>query len=405
MKILHVLDHSIPQHSGYAFRTLAIVREQRRRGWETAHVTSTKHPVGVGAQIDYETVDGLGFYRTRRSSSPLRNLGPLAQWGVIEDLARRLDEVVERERPDIVHAHSPALNGIAAARVARRKGLPLVYEIRAFWEDAAVDHGTSREGGVRYRATRALETRAIRAADHVTTICEGLRGEIVARGKPAADVTVIPNAVDIDRFEIIGARDTALAQRLNVDDAPTFGFIGSFYGYEGIEMLVRALRLLRSAHPALKLVLVGGGPEEPRVKALIDQLDLHEHVVLTGRVPHDEVQRYYSLIDVLAYPRLKKRITDLVTPLKPLETMAQGRLVIASDVGGHRELIEDGQTGLMFEAGSVESLADAVERALEDPALRERLRANGRRFVTEERNWAASVARYAPVYEALVRGT
>ena len=123
--------------------------------------------------------------------------------------------------------------------------------------------------------------------------------------------------------------------------------------------------------------------------------------MFTGRVPHDDVQRYYSIVDVLAYPRLPMRLTELVTPLKPLEAMAQGRLFVASDVGGHRELIRDGETGVLFRAGDAAALADAVERLWRERERWPDLRARARRFVEQERTWAASVARYRDVYGSL----
>ncbi len=122
--------------------------------------------------------------------------------------------------------------------------------------------------------------------------------------------------------------------------------------------------------------------------------------MFTGRVPHDEVQRYYDIVDVLAYPRHSMRLTELVTPLKPLEAMAQGRLLVASDVGGHRELIRDGETGMLFRAGDAASLAGAIVRLLAERERWPQLREQGRRFVEHERNWAASVARYRDVVRA-----
>jgi glycosyltransferase involved in cell wall biosynthesis len=124
-----------------------------------------------------------------------------------------------------------------------------------------------------------------------------------------------------------------------------------------------------------------------------------DKVVFTGRVPHAEVNRYYDLVDVLAYPRHSMRLTELVTPLKPLEAMAQGRLLVASDVGGHRELIRDGETGWLFQAGSAEALASVVDRVLQERQHWAAVRAAGRGFVERERNWTASVARYATPYD------
>ncbi len=401
MRILHILDHSIPLHSGYTFRSRNILRQQRALGWHTAHVTGLKQGDCGSAT---ETVDGLCFYRTRPGASPLFRLPVLDQWDVVRTLARRIEEVAAIEKPDILHAHSPALNGLAALRAGRKLNLPVVYECRAFWEDAAVDHGTSREWGLRYRVTRALETRVFRQANAVTTICEGLRAEIASRGIPAKKITVIPNAVDTDSFSFGAGADPALQQKLGLTGKIVLGFIGSFYAYEGIPLLLQALPALLRQHPELRLLLVGGGPQEAQIRDTIATLGLQEAVILTGRVPHEQVQDYYNLVDIFAYPRLPMRLTDLVTPLKPLEAMAQGRLVVASDVGGHKELIEDGVTGRLFRAGDVEALAAVVNDLLEHSAQWPQLKQNGRRFVETERNWAASVARYRPVYETLAGG-
>ncbi|WP_145651214.1 TIGR04063 family PEP-CTERM/XrtA system glycosyltransferase [Pseudoduganella lurida] len=403
MAILHVLDHSIPLHSGYTFRTRAILRAQRALGWQTHHVTSPKHAEGGGVAEDtQESVDGLCFHRTRPADGVFARLPLLNQLAVIDRLAARLLQVARQTAPDILHAHSPALNAIAALRVGRRLGIPVVYEVRAFWEDAAVDHGTSRAWGLRYRLTRAMESWALRRADAITTICTGLRDEILGRGIAAGKVTVIPNAVDIGDFASGGTRDEALAGTLGLQGKTVLGFIGSFYAYEGLNVLLDALPTLLAARPDLRVLLVGGGPQEAALRAQARGLGVADSVIFTGRVPHHEVHRYYDVVDVLCYPRLKMRLTDLVTPLKPLEAMAQGRLLAASDVGGHRELIEDGRTGVLFAAGDAAALAARVLALLAAPAQWPTLRAQGRRFVEEERNWAASVARYGSVYASVV---
>jgi glycogen(starch) synthase len=387
MRILHVLDHSIPLHSGYTFRTLAILREQRRRGWQTLQLTTPKQGAGSATE---ETVDGLRLFRT--PSAP--GTGLLAQMRLT---AARLAEVVRAEQPDLIHAHSPVLNALPALWVRLAKRLPVVYEMRASWEDAAVDHGTTQEGSLRYKLSRATESFALRHADQVTTICEGLRGDIAARGIAPDRITVIPNAVDVAGFRFGVAADPALQQRLGLRGCTVLGFAGSFYGYEGLHLLVEALRRLLPQRPELRLLLVGGGPQEEALKAQVAAAGLQAQVIFTGRVPHAEVQRYYELIDLLAYPRLPIRLTELVTPLKPLEAMAQGRVLVASDVGGHRELIRHGETGWLCPAGDAAALAQGIADALArqaGPALRER----ARRFVEQERTWQHSVACYAEVY-------
>lgn len=398
MRVLHVLDHSIPLHSGYTFRTRSILREQRALGWETFHVTGSKQNSDDALE---DTVDGLHFYRTPKSTGALARLPVLNQKEVIDGLARRLAEIIPTIKPDVLHAHSPSLNAIAALRAGKRFGIPVVYEVRAFWEDAAVDHGTSAENGLRYRATRALETYALRQADAVTTICEGLRRDIVARGIPGDKVTVIPNAVDIDKFAVGGSADQDLKSRLGLAGARLIGFIGSFYAYEGLDVLLRAVPAMVARLPDLRVLLVGGGPQDAQLRQLAQDLNIADKVVFTGRVPHDQVNMYYDLLDVLVYPRLPMRLTELVTPLKPLEAMAQGRILAASDVGGHLELIADGKTGVLFKAADPASLAEKVGALLERQEQWPQLRANGRRYVETERNWPVSVARYQDIYARL----
>ena len=399
MRVLHVLDHSIPLHSGYTFRTAALLREQRARGWETFHLTSPKQGAVTQSQ---ESVDGLDFFRTQ----PLAASAKVPVWGELQlmsALTQRLQAVVKQVRPDIIHAHSPVLNALPALKVGRRNGIPVVYEIRAFWEDAAVDHGSTREGSLRYRMTRALETHAIRQAGHVFTICEGLRSDIVARGVPSSKVTVIPNAVDVEAFQLAQPPEPELQARWGLQGRTVVGFIGSFYAYEGLDLLVSAFPQMIKARPDMCLLLVGGGPQEAALKAQVQALGLEGKVVFTGRVPHAEVNRYYDLIDVLAYPRHSMRLTELVTPLKPLEAMAQGHLFVASDVGGHRELIRHGETGWLFKSDDVAALASAVLDMLEQRERWPELRANGRRFVESVRNWRNSVANYAAPYQALLK--
>jgi PEP-CTERM/exosortase A-associated glycosyltransferase len=398
LSILHILDHSIPLHSGYTFRTLSILREQRALGWDTFHLTTPKH---VGTTVLEEDVDGWHFFRTPPAASRWRLPG-LGEIALMRQVESRLMEVAQRVKPDVLLAHSPVLNGIPALRVGRKLNIPVVYELRGLWEDAAVDHGTTTEGSLRYRLSRGMETYLMKRVDHVTTICEGLRQEILGRGIPSNRVTVIPNAVDIGSFSVGGKADEALKASLGLSGCTVIGFIGSFYAYEGLDLLVKALPRIQTRMPDVRLLLVGGGPQESALKEQVKALGLTDKVVFTGRVPHQDVQRYYDLLDVLVYPRHSMRLTELVTPLKPLEAMAQGRLLVASDVGGHKELIQDGKTGTLFRAGSAESLADAVTSLLSQKERWPELRKNGRHFVETERSWARSVSNYRAIFERLV---
>ena len=398
-RILHVLDHSLPAHSGYTFRTRALMKAQTAKGWEVAGVTGVRHPE---PGPDSETVDGLTFYRTPQIA-PARP--PIREWREIVALAKRIEALVREWKPDLLHAHSPVLDGLAALRVGKKLGIPVLYEIRAFWEDAAVGNGTGREGSLRYRLTKRLETHAVKSADAVAVICEGLRGDLIARGIDPAKVIVSPNGVDLDLFGDPPPRDDALGESLALAaDDVVIGYIGSFYDYEGIDDLIAAMPALVAAQPKARLLLVGGGPMEAALKAQAAASPAAGHIHFVGRVPHGEVERYYSLIDILAYPRKKMRLTDLVTPLKPLEAMAQGKLVAASDVGGHRELIEDGATGTLFAPDDPAAIADALAGLLENRTMWPERRRTARIFVESHRNWSSNILRYEPVYQRLLCG-
>ncbi|WP_425228192.1 TIGR04063 family PEP-CTERM/XrtA system glycosyltransferase [Sphingomonas sp.] len=394
MRILHVLDHSLPLQSGYTFRTRAIMKAQEARGWQVAGVTGRRQEApGWG----WDEADGLHFYRASTGSGPA---GGQVQ-GMLS-FCRGIGQAVRAFRPDILHAHSPALDALAAWPVAKLHRLPLVYEIRAFWEDAAAGNGTGVARSWRSRATRALENWAVARADAVTVICDGLRQDLIGRGVAADKLTVVPNGVDLTLFGTPAPRDDALAAALGLDGAEVVGFIGSFYPYEGLDDLIAAMPALVAARPDAALLLVGGGPAEGALRAQAAASPVAGRIRFVGRVPHDEVERYYGLVDVLAYPRKRMRLTELVTPLKPLEAMAQGRLVAASDVGGHRELIRDGDTGTLFRADDPVAIARALAGLLTDRSGWDARRALARRFVETDRNWSANICRYEPVYQRLI---
>ncbi len=400
IKVLHILDHSLPLHSGYSFRTMSILREQRARGWEALGLTTPKHG---GNGTPRESIENTTFYRSPPLTRRIAALPFVREAAIIRTTTRRIVEVAGIEKPDILHAHSPALNGVAALQAGRKLGIPVLYELRGLWEDAAVDHGTVTEGSLRYRLSRALETYVLRRCDAVTTICEGLRQDIVGRGLPPGKVTIIPNAVDASEFRFAREDDEELRCALELQGKVVLGFIGSWYAYEGLDLLVRALPRLRAARPDMVVLLAGGGPAEASLREQARALHVDSAIRFVGRVPHAEVARYYDLVDLLIYPRHSMRLTELVTPLKPLEAMARGRIVVASDVGGHRELVNDAVTGFLFRADQPESLCETVLRVLARRDAWPEIQRAARNFIEQQRTWRESVARYQRVYGSLLK--
>jgi len=400
MRILHVFDHSIPLHSGYTFRSYQILREQHALGYDTVHVTSIKH---LNPESKIETVEDLRFFRTTEYNRLFAKIPVINQYEVIRSLKKRLRQILTIEKVDVIQAHSPMLNGMAAVAVGKEFNIPVLYEIRAFWEDAAVSHGSCREGDLRYRLTRDMETRVAREADAVTVICNGLKQDLISRGIPPEKITLIPNAVDIGKFSGPAEPDPGLRSRLGLDGAITLGFIGSFYDYEGLDILLESLPVILREAPNARLLLVGGGPEEASLKELAKLFGIEEKVMFTGRVPHDKVQDYYNQVDIFVYPRKKMRLTDLVTPLKPLEAMAQHKLVAASNIGGHNELIEDGKTGVLFKPDNSLNLAKTIIELLQNRDQWPAMTAAGRQYVEEVRNWKNSVSNYPAIFNQIIR--
>ena len=335
-RILHVLDHSLPIGSGYSYRSRSIVRAQRRLGLEPVVLTSPKQ----GSQGDSrDVVDDIVHYRTGPAGGRLPVLRELL---LMRRLSGRIAQVARQERSQVIHAHSPLLNGVPALWAGRRLGVRTVYEVRTFWEDAAVSHGTHTEASWRYRFSRALESMVLRRADAVVTICQGIRAEVISRGVEPGRVAIVPNGVDADWF-VTRPRADELAQRIGLGKGPVFGYIGSFSFYEGLPFLVDAMRSLVARIPGATLLLAGSGRDEEALKAAAKEAG--PSVIMLGRVPQDQVRDLYTLLDVLVLPRRRMRITELVTPLKPLEAMAAGTPVLVTrfDVLKHLGFAQPGR--------------------------------------------------------------
>jgi PEP-CTERM/exosortase A-associated glycosyltransferase len=399
--ILHILDHSLPLHSGYAFRSQSILEEQRRRNWRPIALTSPKHEASwkQPAQPE-EEIAGFRYYRAGPMSPAVLPLQ--YEFRLMKRLAKRIEEVARIEKPSLLHAHSPVLNVLPAIWVGRRLRIPVVYEIRAFWEDAAVDHRSYSQGSWKYKVVRSLETRACRQAAHVAVLCNGLKRDLMQRGIPEEKLTVVFNGINPEDFHP-REPDAEFARSLGIAGKKVAGFIGSFYRYEGLDLLVKALAEIASRRDDVVLLLVGGGEMEGELRGQIDKLHLQDKVILPGRIPHEKIPAVYSLMDVLVYPRYSMRLTELVTPLKPLEAMAMGKPVLASDIGGHRELIEAGSTGLLFKPGDSSALAAALALLLDGAELRERIAARGNAWVLQNHAWEKTTAAYSDIYSRALR--
>jgi len=394
MKILHVLDHSRPLTSGYAFRSHYILTWQKKIGLSPFGLTSPLYNQGSG----WEEVEGVSYFRIKLPPICLK-FPILREWSTILALKRAIKRLALETHPEIIHAHSPSLCGYAAVSVGRKLNIPVVYEIRAFWEDAAVDQGKFSYHSFPYRLYRAFETLVVKKAWAVVTICEGLKRDLIARGIPEEKIFVVPNAVDLKRFKPLEP-DLELKKRLGLEGVLVVGFIGSFYRFEGLDLLIQAVAQLNG----IKALLVGAGEKYNELKKLVKDLKLESKIIMPGRVPHQEVHRYYSIMDIMVYPRRRERVTELVTPLKPLEAMAHGKIVIGSDVGGIKEIIGEGKEagGLLFKAEQVDDLTAKLKEVLQNPLYQAELRKRAKNWV-RKRDWGIIIKKYRKIYQSFIR--
>jgi len=393
--ILHILDHSLPEHDGYSFRSHSILTNLIRTGLNVDVITGPKQ--GPTEQVS-EEIDAVRYRRTPISDGE-STAGVSGQIRVIGLTRARIREHLRQRSADVIHAHSPCLNGLAAIGL----GIPLLYEMRSSWEDASVSVGATHEGSIRYRISRMLETYVAKKADAVVVICEGLKEELVSRGIRSGKITVVPNALPEEMFSKPDEKAVAaIRDRYVLGGSKVIGFFGSFFEWEGVDCLLRAMPALLAKEPTAKLLIAGGGRQEAFLHKLASDLDLSDSVIFAGRVSHDEIGACYAAADVMAYPRLPDRLTNMVTPLKPLEAMAIGTAVVASDVGGHKELVDNGETGILFAAGSHDDLASKILGVLGDPDGCVKMIATAAEAVRKERRWSVVADLYTPIYEKLI---
>jgi glycosyltransferase involved in cell wall biosynthesis len=327
-------------------------------------------------------------------------------------MAAQLEKQFREHRPEIVIAASNFANSLPALIAARKAGVPFVYEVRGLWEITRQSKEEEFEDTSAFHVQKILEAEVARQADHVFTLTQALKEELVLRGAAADKVTLAPNSCDPDRF-VPAKRDRALADKLGIpDDVPVIGYVGTFVAYEGLEDLAAACGLLKASGLKFRLLLIGNenasGLGRGRISNDIERIakdgGFADWLIMTGRVPHDDVVKYYTLVDICPFPRKPWPVCEMVSPLKPLEALAMEKAVVVSSVRALAEMIEDGVRGLIFEKGSVAAMASALGRLVENADERARFGKSGRAWVIEQRTWRAVAGLVSRELAQIARG-
>jgi PEP-CTERM/exosortase A-associated glycosyltransferase len=408
--VMYLMHNSLPHdNSGYATRSHGVLTSLQNAGQNVLAFTRFGYPWDSARRKklefipDYpeqDEVDGITYHRLRTLERGWGQV-PLDQY--MHGAADELERVIRIERPSIIHAASNFMVGLPSIVAARRLGLPVVYEVRGMWEVTRVSRDPEWQGSEHHETYVRLETLAASEADAVITLTEALKEELVRRGVPAERITVVPNSVDSGQF-VVEPRDRELERQLGLEGKRVIGYVGSFVQYEGLDDLLYAASVVLDRGVDLRLLLVGDGDQLPRLRKLVAELELEDQVILTGRVPFADVQRYYSLIDVAVFPRKPLPVTEMVSPMKPFEAMATEKAVLVSSVRALEEIVADGETGMVFQKGDIDNLAGVLEVMVSDPELCARLGKNAREWVVANRSWDRAADKIVEVYRAVGAG-
>ncbi len=399
--VMHLLKESLPyQQNGFTMRSRYSLLAQVEAGLDPFVVTSLGFPRkdGVVDAPPAETVDGILHHRL--------DLGPgypteLPFDAHLTDYAWLAADIAVRDRPAIIHASS-GFRGYETALVAdvvrEHVQLPLVYEVRSFFETTWSGESERAERGEHFQRRYDTENRQMRAADMVITIAEAMRDDIVERGVPRDRVHVIPNGVDPAAFEPMDP-DPELRRRYGIEGGTVIGYVSNLdHPREGQEVLIEATARLAARGRDVTCLIVGDGKRREELEEIARRSGARGRIVFTGRVPHAEVRAHYALIDAFVVPRRNDRAARFVTPLKPFEAMAMAKPLVVAELPALVEIAAPGERGLSFPAGDSDGLAAAVDQLIADPALARRLGEAGREWVLRERTWSANGRRYLDLY-------
>lgn len=417
MKVLHVLDYSLrSRQAGYTIRSKYIFDTQNKIGLEPIVATRFKdtHLIDSKFLVEEEYLDGVLYLNDMTQAAQdlhfqsldvrqIRNSAALHREGLQRLFQNHISRVVEIHRPEVIHVASPAQNALISADVGHKYNLPVIYEVRGLWHETGVVTGTLDTSSKEYQYRHFLFVEAMKRADLIITLAETMKEEFVREGIPEDKIFIVPNGVDVSKFKP-RPYPTHLAERLGFGSGHvTIGHIGSIRKLEGLRWLLKAGKILLSRHPHIKILIVGGGDEVQPLQRLATELGLDSVVHFTGQVPHEDVFDYYALIDIFVIPRVRSRVTELVTPIKPYEAMAMGKAVIVSDVAALREIIDDGTTGSICNADDPEDLAQKCAALIENTQLRAKIGHRARRWISQHRDWQQVVANYEPIYKHAIQ--
>lgn len=404
LTVCHLHKTAYPfENTGGAIRCLNTLKSQLEEGLDPFVITPPGYPaydgVGSGDVPPHGQVAGCDHFRIGPNTNGIRTLAPPARVriGAVQAAA-----IVAQRGAGLVHAAS-GIRGyeLALQAFALRDAfdIPVIYEVRSFHEHTWAPAGPRVFEMERTQLRIQKENRCMALADHVVTISESMRRILIERGVPEGKIDVIPNGIDAEEF-----REAPAAAQIDALQGAQLvvGYVSNMSRREGHRHLVEAVARVRASGLDCRCLFVGHGPERKALGELVSQLGLDGVVHFAGEVDHHQVKSYYMAIDVFVVPRIPDYAADWVTPLKPYEAMALGRPLIVTDLPALREVVGEGERGLLAEPANADSLAQAIQQCAADPALCEQRASLAREWVFEHRTWKANARRYVEIYEQVI---
>lgn len=396
--VFHIFHHYPPIISGYSKRSQEIVKNTA----SFAKSVVLTNPINIHkiSKLEFnEKGAGEEIYRLRKSPlPPIRHIGHRA---VAKIMLKSLLKKIFNEYPvDILHAHMPYLHSLPAIKMARKRKVKTIYEVRGIWEESAVAEGKINIFSPKYQRRKKNENKAMRLADKVVVLSNPLKKEIIKRGIPESKIILVPNAVDCGQFKP-QPHSNRIEILYHLKGKVVLGYVGTLRKMEGLQNIIRLMPRILEKNPNVVLFVVGYGEYEPELKKMVRKYRLEKAVTFAGSIPSGMIDQYYSVMDVVLFPRLKLKVTEIVTPLKPLEAMAMGKCVLATGVGGLTEYCLDGINSIVVEPGDDEQMVRQIVELAANTDHRKNLEIEARKWVEENRNWSKVARIYEDLYNEL----
>ena len=388
----------MPNISGSSIRTRDIVASQKEIGLSPVVISSpfqngesTKNPEYINDILHHRTYNDKPEHLVTEAKSSL--FKRISKAFSIFSFYTKVEATIKEEKPEILHAHATFFCGIVAVLLGKKHKIPVVYELRSLWEEREKKEAKTIFSKLQPLLITSIETYVMKRAQLVIAINKNLEVNINQRG--IQNTKIIANAVNTSSVKPIKPTTNA---------APiSFGYIGSVSPIEGLDIMAKVWSNIENKGLDNQFHVYGKGTFYKPLKELISSLNLKQFH-LHGSVDPAEINTAFNNIDVIVNPRIKSKITDTVTPLKPLEAMAYSKLVIASDVGGMKELIDHQKTGLLFKADNTTDLEKCITEVI-TAGIPIEIVQDAKQYVLQNKSWLQNAKRYQSYYNELIAET